>query len=333
MRSVAIGVATVTLIGGAGVGGWFGYQSEPVQRAFGRREATRVEADQVRPVYGSIELVETSLWIGDGSPSTMRTVLTTAVDLETSRLRRGTKVEPTWLDAQQTALAPDPAVQPATAPDEIWDVTGGQYAASEEAPGGWVRQPDADPAEIVAYLSDHLVPVRNDLIGLELASLPVTDLLTTASAIDQTVEDASEMVDVVGPGERGEPAPAGETGETGEGAVAAQVPPVTLPEFADDIVDLRRWRLDAATFRRLAPVAFDMVRLSLTRDAELDLTMGFDATGALRYLSVTADPSGVVPADDGTVTYHASWSVVSTNPAGLDLPDPAASAGAEPVAP
>lgn len=321
MRSVATGVVTVTLIGGAGAGGWFGYQSESVQRALGRREATRVEADQVRPVYGSIELEETTLWIGSTSPSTMRTVLTTAIDPAAKRARRGMRVEPTWLDAQQTALAPDPELQPATAPDEIWDAEGGQFTASEDVPGGWARQPDADPAEIVPYLSDHLVPVRHDLIGLELAALPVTDLLAATAVVGQAVEDASDVVDVVGAGTSDEPTP------TEEATVA--VPPVALPALGDEVVDLRRWRLDAATFRRVAPVAFDMVRLPLARDAELDLTMGFDAGGALRYLSVTADPGRVVPAADGTVTYHASWRVASTSESGLDLPDAAANAVAE----
>ena len=83
----------------------------------------------------------------------MRTVLTTAIDPAAKRARRGMRVEPTWLDAQQTALAPDPELQPATAPDEIWDAEGGQFTASEDVPGGWARQPDADPADVLA-LSD-----------------------------------------------------------------------------------------------------------------------------------------------------------------------------------
>jgi hypothetical protein len=269
---------TAALVAGLGAGAWFGFHSEPFQRVLGKREDTKVVLDQERPVFASAVVRERRTAILSNEPSTVVLESTITVDRASNRARVEHARALTGLDAAQTSVGD--ATQPETLGRDVWTLEARFAAGVDDTT--WVRHGRSSISVRGTVLDTYLVPVRNDVVGLELASLEYV-------VPGEPVADGSPGAD---PGAAG----------TVPSIEAAPPPEVT---------DLRRWRVDLATFESVSPVALAKTPFGdLDPATTADVTMGFDDAGVLRYLQVTVDPMRVPVSEFGTQVFSFEWTVV-----------------------
>lgn len=289
LRAVVSKLLVVALVVGLGAGAWFGVRSEAFQRALGKRESTRVVADQVRPTYDSVVVEQSLLSIVPGVASTRRDTSTFTVDRGSQRVREVVTAELTGLDAAQSVVSVE-GLEAVPGPDRIWTMEQVFTEGATET-DGWSADRGAGRGLLETFLGPYLVPVMNDVIGLELAGLAPQDPATIVPA---------------------------------DGADAPPVPLIvpTSDRLGTDVTDVRRWSMSLGELAARSPVALAKTPFGgLPTDTASDVTMGFDAAGVLRYLMVTVDPMKVPPAPTGAQIFGYEWRVSSFGgPETIELP-------------
>lgn len=289
---------------GIGVGGWFAYGSEPVQRALGNREQFRVEPPEVRPEYASAVVETVGEYVYAAGESTFSSTEVTTVDLTSQRASvtrtnamTGLTVDGQIPTATQTMFAADPSARIVTF-DAVF-----RKGATDADP--WTRSP-RPPYVGGTELDPYLIPTIDDVIGFELAAIPGRDPRAEGGATGEI--EATTMQEVLGP----------------EAGTSSALPEHDLSNVPEDVVDLRRWTTDDGTWALLSPVGYDIAGLDLPDATRLVFTYGFDADGLLRYLDVEIDPAvalaGLDHIDESMLSFE--WRVTGVSEFGvtIDLP-------------
>ena len=308
-------VASWLVVVGVGVGGWFAYRSEPVQRALGNREQFRVEPPEERPEYAGAVVESIGEFAYAAGESTIASASVTTVDRATQRatVTRTNTLTGVTIDGQSGPItvavpgvaAPAGTVVPAAASSRIvtFDAIFRKGATDADP---WIRSPRA-PYVGGTELDPYLVPTIDDVIGFELASIPGRDPRAVGGATGEIRRPTAE--DALGP-EAGQP--------------LMSLPEHDLANVPEDVVDLRRWTTDDGTFALVSPIGYAIAGLSLPDDTRLVFTYGFDEDGLLRYLDVEIDPAVVMASldhmDESMLSFE--WRVTSVSDLGvtIDLP-------------
>lgn len=289
---------------GLGVGGWFAYGSEPVQRALGNREQFRVEPPEVRPEYASAVIETVGEYVFTAGESTLSSAVVTTVDRNSQRatVTRTNALTGYTVDGQvpsvaQTTFPSAPSTRIVTF-DSIF-----RKGATDADP--WTRS--ARPPYVGGTeLDPYLIPTIDDVIGFELASIPGRDPRVVGGATGEIGPTTAQ--DVLGP----------------EAGAQSTLPEHDLSNVPKDVVDLRRWTTDDGTFALLSPVGHDIADLDLPDSTRLVFTYGFDAQGLLRYLDVEVDPSvalaGLEFIDESMLSFEWRVTSVSDDAVTIDLP-------------
>lgn len=288
VRQTVHRLISLAVLGGLGAGIWFGVHSEAFGRAIGKREDTRIVLDQVRPEYASATVEEGYTFIVPDNPSTVRVVSTVQIDVASRIAKEDVATANTGKDASQGGVSvPESPLQPVDR--RVWTLDA-VFTAGPTETDPWEREASVGPSTSGTYFDPYLVPVMNDVIGLELASLPWRNPDAPPEAVG------------------------------GQTPLVPQIVPQGLPA---EVTDQRRWTFDLATFRSLSPVAYAKTPFrTLDPTTQADVTMGFDADGVLQYLLVTVDPLKAEPNDNGTQLFSYEWKVVdlSATPLTIDIP-------------
>lgn len=300
---------------GLGVGGWFAYGSEPVQRALGNREQFRVEPPEERPEYASAVVESAGEYVYGAGESTISSATVITVDRATQRasVSRTNAFTGFTVDGQNAPTAgllpgvpvPDGTVVPAAATAQVVTFDSiFRKGATDADP--WTRSP-RQPYVGGTALDPYLIPTIDDVIGFELASIPGRDPRVAGGATGEIRRSAAGGA--LGP-------------EAGQ--ALKSLPEHDLANVPEDVVDLRRWTTDDGTFALVSPVGYAIAGLSLPDNTRLVFTYGFDEDGLLRYLDVEIDPAAVMAALDHMDESMASfeWRVTSVSDVGIpiDLP-------------
>ncbi|MCX6520816.1 MAG: hypothetical protein NTZ21_09155 [Actinobacteria bacterium] len=299
---------------GIGVGGWFAYGSEPVQRALGNREQFRVEPPEVRPEYASAVIESVSEYVYPVGESTISSTVVTTVDRETERasVSRTNALTGLSVDGQSVPIVgvlpgvavPEGTVVPAAASARIvtFDAVFRKGATDADP---WTRSP-RPPYVGGTELDPYLIPTIDDVIGFELAAIPGRDPRAEGGATGEI--EATTMQEVLGP----------------EAGTTSALPEHDLSNVPEDVVDLRRWTTDDGTWALLSPVGHDIAGLDLPDGTRLVFTYGFDADGLLRYLDVEIDPAvavaGLDHIDESMLSFEWRVTSVSDDAITIDLP-------------
>jgi hypothetical protein len=290
---------------GIGVGGWFAYGSEPVQRALGNREQFRVGPPEVRPEYASAVIETVGEYVYAVGESTFSSSAVTTVDRTTQRatVTRTNAITGLTVDGQvptvaQTMIAAAPSARIVTF-DAVF-----RKGATDADP--WTRSP-RPPYVGGTELDPYLIPTVDDVIGFELATIPGRDPRAAGGATGEIGTTTAEQV--LGP-EAGSPS-----------SVLTEHDLSNVPE---DVVDLRRWITDDGTWALLSPIGHAIAGLDLPDGTRVAFTYGFDADGLLRYLDVEVDPAvamaGLDHFDESMLSFEWRVTTVSDDAITIDLP-------------
>ena len=166
-------------VAGLGVGGWFAYGSEPVQRALGNREQFRVEPPEVRPEYASAVVESVGEYVYARGESTISSTTVTTVDRTTQRasVSRTNAITGLTVDGQVPTTAagqtmPGPSSLRPRRPRIVTFDSIFRKGATDADP--WTRSP-RPPYVGGTALDPYLIPTIDDVIGFELASIPGRD--------------------------------------------------------------------------------------------------------------------------------------------------------------
>lgn len=318
VKTIGRVVLTVVLVAGLGAGGWFGFHSEAFQRVLGKREGTKVVLDQARPEYVSAVVQERYLATAEGSPSTVSVADTFTIDRASNLANVERSSANTGLDAMQTSVGP--ATQPEVVGREIWTLDA-HFTESSGGTTSWERRSTTEATHIGGVFHPYLVPVRNDVVGFELATL--AHRAPTVPGVADPVAPANPAPASSVPADPATPAETlAEPAAPAVPATASGTVPHIDPSPPNGVTDLRRWTFDLATFKSLSPVAYWKTPfIELDRSTRADVTMGFDDAGVLRYLQVTVDPMNV-PLVSGARIFSFEWSVLELSDAPVEIEVP-----------
>ncbi len=309
-------VVSWLVVAGLGVGGWFAYGSEPVQRALGNREQFRVEPSEERFEYASAVVESVGEYAYAAGESTINSAVVTTVDRATQRASVSRTNTLTGLTAGGQSVpiigqlpgvaAPAGTVAPAAASARIvtFDAIFRKGATDADP---WIRS-SRPPYVGGTELDPYLIPTTDDVIGFELASIPGRDPRAIGGATGEIRSTTAEDV------------PGSEAGTT-----MNTLPEHDLANVPKDVVDLRRWTTDDGTFALLSPIGHRIAGLDLPDSARVVFTYGFDEDGLLRYLDVEVDPTvalaGLDHIDESMLSFE--WRVTSVSDVGITIDLPA----------
>jgi hypothetical protein len=292
-------------VAGIGVGGWFAYGSEPVQRALGNREQYRVEPPEERPEYASAVIESVGEYVYAVSESTFSSTVVTTVDRGTQRatVTRTNAMTGLTADGQVPTVAQTMTPSAPSARVVAFDAVFRKGATDADP---WIRSP-RPPYVGGTELDPYLIPTIDDVIGFELASIPGRDPRALGGATGEVRATTAE--DVLG---------------STAGKPSSALPEHDLANVPGDVVDLRRWTTDDGTFALLSPIGHGIAGLDLPDDTRVTFTFGFDADGLLRYLDVEVDPAVALAAldhiDESMLSFEWRVTSVSDDAVTIDLP-------------
>jgi hypothetical protein len=304
---------------GIGVGGWFAYGSEPVQRGLGNREQFRVDPPEERPEFASAVIESVGEYVYAAGESTLSSTVVTTVDRETQRASVTRTNAITGLTADGQVPTVDQAMV-AAAPSAQIVTFDAVFRSGATAVDPWTRSP-RPPSVGGTELDPYLIPTIDDVIGFELAAIPGRD--------PRAAGGASGVIGEVGEDDKdnkiGEIAAKTAQDVLGPQAGSSLLPEHDLSNVPEDVVDLRRWTTDDGTWALLSPIGHAIAGLDLPDGTRLVFTYGFDADGWLRYLDVEIDPAvalaGLDHLDESMLSFEWRVTDVSDDAITIDLPD------------
>jgi hypothetical protein len=297
-------VTTLLVVAVVGAGGWYASGSEPVQRAFGRREMFRVPLAEVRSEYASANVERVTEFVLVADESLIQNTEVTTVDRASQRAVVTSSNALTNLTIDGVApvtgtFGPGPASTTIVTFDALFE-----RGPTEADP--WMRSP-RQPYVDNSALDPYIIPTFDDVVGFELAAIPSRDPRV----------DGSEGGDI-------EPITAGDLPGDDTPSALVNVPERAPSNVPEDVVKMMRWSGDAGTFRQMSPVGYEIAGLSVPDGTSVTFTFGFDEAGLLRYLDATVDSRAATAglASEDQVLVNVTWRAtsVSDDPTTIDLP-------------
>lgn len=293
-RSGAKFLATLVIIGAAAAGISMTRGTEVMQRVLGHREDHRLDRTTLTPrfAFASAQLKITvgTMFNNGGVPFDVTTTSDVLIDRQshTAKIDRNLERTPTTVEPGVEAVPFDAAHAEYT---EIL-TTDRTYESPDDPSQPWTAYPNP-PGLYGTEIDEHYVPMIDDIMGFELRGL--------ASDTAPPVAVSSLRSSLVP-------------------RAANAVPPSA-------VVTTYAFTIDLETYRRAAPVLAGRTNLIGPPETTVDLTLGFDDTGLLRFadVSIPASVASDIAAatGDGTAAvYHyvLSVDVISGEPLAIEVP-------------
>jgi hypothetical protein len=236
-------------------------KTEVGQRVLGKREDRRVENTRLTPRFSyaaaKVRVTHGEIYNQAGAPLDLTATNEFSIDRASARASDDIKVERTATEVAPGVKAiPYDAINGAYSEVLTKDY---RYESPIETGDPWTRSV-VEPYFYGTELDDHFIPMIDDLMGFELRSLPTKGATTQATTTGTT------------------PAAAGFV----RPAVNGPTPPSAVTKSYS-------YSFDMETYQRVLPILADRDNITAPPETPVNVTLGFDNRGLLRFADVSVD--------------------------------------------